>query len=200
MTVHIVPESRTPDGQVRRTFDADEVRRMVEAGVLGEDERVELVEGELLAMAAKGFAHDWVKSEVAQLLSRSLPASFRVAVECTVQLSRSVVLEPDVLVARRDDILRSPDGFASLDGSRILLAVEVAASSLVYDRGRKAALYARFGVPEYWVIDANERVAWVHADPSEGGYRAVVEAGRGAVLQPRAPDLAGIAVDLAALG
>lgn len=200
MTAHVRPERGTPDGLLPHTFDADDVRRMVEAGILHEDQRVELVDGELVAMASKGFAHDWVKNEVIHVLARGLSPEFRIAVESTLRLSRSVLLEPDVLVARKSDVLKSPEGFATVDGPRILLAIEVAASSLAYDRGRKAALYARFGVPEYWVIDANERSAWVHTGPADGAYASTVAVARGGVLRPAAPDLSGVTIDLAALG
>lgn len=199
MTVHVHPKPQTSDGLAPRTFDADEVRRMVEAGILDEDERIELVEGELVAMAAKGFAHDRVKNEVVRLCNRVLPDDVYVAVESTLRLERTTLLEPDILVARERDLERSPEGFATVAGPRVLLAIEIAASSLSYDRGRKADLYARFGVPEYWVIDANERVAWVHAEPDEGSYGKVVAVGRADVLRPRARELAGLAVDLAKL-
>jgi Uma2 family endonuclease len=199
MTAHVRPGHGTPDGLLPHTFDADDVRRMVEVGILHEDQRVELVEGELVAMASKGFAHDWVKNNVIRTLARALSDEFYLAVESTLRLSRSVLLEPDLLVALKSDVLKSPEGFATVDGPRILLAIEVAASSLAYDRGRKAALYARFGVPEYWVIDANERIAWVHTGPSDDGYGSTVAVARGGVLRPAAPDLSGVTIDLAAL-
>lgn len=200
MTVHVPPTPQTPDGLVRRTFDADDVRRMVEAGILGEDERVELVEGELIAMSAKGFAHDRVKNALVAQCNRSLPAEVYVAVESTLQLSRSVMLEPDILVARRADVVPSPQGFATVDGPKVLLAIEVAVSSLAYDRGRKAALYARFGVPEYWVIDANERCAWVHVRPDGDSYAEVAAVARDGTLHPQALELAALSIDLAPLG
>lgn len=199
MTVHVHPKPQTSDGLSPRTFDADEVRRMVEAGILGEDERVELVEGELVAMAAKGFAHDWVKNEVVELLVRTLSPDFRVAVESTLRLSRSVLLEPDILVARKTDLVKSPEGFATIAGSRVLLAVEIAVSSLAYDRGRKAAFYARFGVGEYWVIDANERIAWVHRGASDSGYTSIASVPRNGVLKPAASELESVQIDLSAL-
>ncbi len=78
--------------------------------------------------------------------------------------------------------------------------IEVAASSLAYDRGRKAALYARHGVREYWVIDARERGAWVHRGPAEGVCRNVAELSQGATVRPEAAVLAMITVPLAELG
>lgn len=199
MTAHVPPIIHTPDGLVRRTFDADDVRRMVEAGILDESERVELVDGELIAMSAKGFAHDQVKNELSRVFIRALPEELRVAVASTVQLSRFVLLDPDLLIARRAEIVPSADGFATITGERVLLLIEIAASSLAYDRGCKAALYARFGVPEYWVIDADERIAWLHTVPGPDGYAEVSAVPRNGMLRPRPPELAALTVELAAL-
>jgi Uma2 family endonuclease len=78
--------------------------------------------------------------------------------------------------------------------------IEVAASSLAYDRGRKVTFYARHGVREYWVIDAQERGAWVHRVPMEDVYRDVAELSRDATLRPEAAVLAAVTVPIAELG
>lgn len=192
MTV-LVP---SPDLPVLRAFSADDVRRMVEAGILDEDERVELVEGELVEMAAKGFAHDRVKNAILEVLFAAKPADVVVAVESTLQLSPLTLLEPDILVFPKRARARSPEGFATVAGTEVLLAIEIAASSLTYDRGRKAGLYARHGVPEYWVIDVNARTALIHAGPSGDGWRHVEERSSEDVLRPLAPALSAFTIRL----
>ena len=77
--------------------------------------------------------------------------------------------------------------------------IEVALSSAPYDRDRKGGIYAGHGVPEYWVLDLNERAAVVHRGPLPAGYADVVTHGPEAVLQPLSPDIAGVAVRLADL-
>jgi Uma2 family endonuclease len=191
MTVHVAEEPRA-----RRAFSADDVRRMVEAGILSEDERVELIDGELIEMAAKGFAHDRIKTELAHTLSRTLSDDYRVRVESTLQLDATVLVEPDLLVTRKDAAAVSAEGFATIPVLEVLLLIEVAASSLGYDRGRKAGLYARYGVPEYWVIDANQRNAWIHREPGPSGYATVIEVRSDERLAAAAPELSGFGVRL----
>ncbi|TGD98651.1 Uma2 family endonuclease [Methylobacterium nonmethylotrophicum] len=195
MTIHVTPDSPLP-----RRFTAGDLRLMLDAGILHEDERVELLDGELVEMAAKGFAHDAVKNALNRRLTPILPDSIYLGIESTLQLEPGLLLEPDLLLAPLSARSASPEGFCTIPGPEILLVIEVAVSSLAYDRGRKAALYARHGVREYWVIDAQEREAWVHRAPIDGLYRDVVEMPRDAVLQPQAAALAGVAVPLADLG
>jgi Uma2 family endonuclease len=193
MTVHVVQGG---DGLARRAFSAADVRRMVESGILSEDERVELIDGELIAMSAKGFAHDRIKTELVHRLFRALSDDYRVHVESTLQLDAAVLVEPDLLVARKEAASMSAEGFATIPVSEVLLLIEVAATSLAWDRGRKAALYARAGVPEYWVIDANERTAWVHRGSGPSGYASVAEVRPHERLEAAAPELSGFGVRL----
>ncbi len=195
MTIHVTPDSPLP-----RRFTAGDLRLMLDAGILREDERVELLDGELVEMAAKGFAHDVVKNALMRRLAPILSDSIYLGIESTLQLEPGLLLEPDLLLAPMSARSASPDGFCTIPGPEILLVIEVAASSLAYDRGRKAALYARHGVREYWVIDAQERGAWVHRGPVEGVYREVAEFSRAATLRPEAGDWAQITVPLAELG
>jgi Uma2 family endonuclease len=195
MTIHVTPDSPLP-----RRFTAGDLRLMLDAGILREDERVELLDGELVEMAAKGFAHDVVKNALMRRLVPVLSDSIYLGIESTLQLGPGLLLEPDLLLAPTNVRSASPEGFCTIPGSEILLVIEVAASSLAYDRGRKAALYARHGVREYWVIDAQERGARVHRGPAEGVYRDVVEMSRDSVLRPEAEELATITVPLAELG
>lgn len=161
----------------RRHFTAEDIRRMVETGVLAEDERIELIEGDLVVMAAKGFAHELIKNALNIAIARALPDKLGLGVEMTVQFANSTVLEPDLAVFERSALIRSDANFSHIRPGGLVLAIEVAASSLAYDRGLKAQLYAQHRVGEFWVVDANERVTWIHTGPSGDGWTSVVERG-----------------------
>jgi Uma2 family endonuclease len=185
--------TRAADGLPRRAFTVEDIRRMVEAGVIGEKERVELVEGDLVMMAAKGYAHEMVKNALTAALVTAAPRD--VYVEATIQFAENTLLEPDLAVIPRPHVIKSDAGFVAVDRGGCLLVIEVAASSLSYDRGLKAKLYAGFGVREFWVVDANERITWIHTGPSENGWSSIVERGPNETLTT--PALPGFAITLA---
>ena len=166
----------------RRAFNVDDIRRMIEAGVLGEDERIELVEGEIVVMAAKSYAHEMIKNALIKAVIRAAQPSLEVGVETTIQFSTGILLEPDIVVLRSDQVVKSDAGFVSVEQGGCSLNIEVSVSSLSYDKGRKAALYARLGVGEFWVVDANERRTFVHTRPSGDGWSSIVERGPDDVL------------------
>jgi Uma2 family endonuclease len=166
----------------RRAFSVDDIRRMIEAGVLGEDERIELVEGEIIVMAAKGYAHEMVKNALIKAIIRAAEPNLDVGVETTIQFSAGILLEPDIAVLRSDQVVKSDAGFVSVQQGGCSLIVEVSVSSLSYDKGRKATLYARLGVCEFWVVDANERRTFVHTGPTADGWSSIVERGPDDVL------------------
>jgi Uma2 family endonuclease len=153
------------EGLPRRRFTVAEVEAMVAAGVMEEDERVELIGGELVPMSPKGNQHEVVKSALIDRWIRSRPDDCRVTQETTFRLSEDTYLEPDVVIYLRTTGLRA------LTGTNVLLVVEIADSSLRYDTGRKAALYASFGIRELWVIDAVRLTTRVFREPAADGYR-----------------------------
>jgi len=150
---------------------------MIEAGVIGKDEKFELIEGEIVMMAAKGIAHERIKSALNIAVVRALPTHLTAGVEITLRLTDMVMLEPDIAVFPKELFKRSSTGFAQLDPGEAHLVIEVAASSLAYDKGLKAQLYARHLVRELWVIDANDLVTWVHTGPRDGGWSSIVRTG-----------------------
>jgi Uma2 family endonuclease len=181
--------ARAADGLPRRAFTVDDIRRMVEAGVLGEDERFELIEGEIVVMSAKGYAHDYIKNALNVAIVRALPDNLMMGVEMTVQFADDTILEPDIVVFARNLLIKSDANFSRISPGGILLAIEVAASSLAYDKGLKARLYARHRVQEFWVVDANERITWIHTGPSGDGWASMVERGPNEALTTTAlPD------------
>ena len=95
----------------------------------------------------------------------------------TIQFSEDVLLEPDIAIFPRRYLKKSDAGFVTLDRGECSLVIEVAASSLGYDKKVKALLYAELGVQEFWVVDANERVTWIHSGPVDNGWSSIVERG-----------------------
>ncbi len=173
------------EGFPRRAFTVDDVGRMIDAGIIGEDEKFELVEGEIVMMASKGIAHERIKSALGIAIARALPGDVTMGFEATLRLTDTVMFEPDIAVFPKD-VFKRPTRFAQLEPGEAHLVIEVAASSLVYDKGLKARLYARHRVKEFWVVDANTRSVWVHTGPSVDGWSSITEHGPSDVLTTRA--------------
>jgi Uma2 family endonuclease len=169
--------TRAAEGLPRRAFTAEDLRRMIDAGIIREDERIELIEGEFVVMAAKGYAHEFVRMALAELLSDARPKGIRVASEPTVQFADDSVVEPDIAVFPRSSLMRSNAGFVRLSEGSSLLVVEIAVTSLRSGKIRKAPLYTRQGVRELWVVDANQRKAWVYTGPTAEGWSSTAEVG-----------------------
>jgi Uma2 family endonuclease len=189
-----VAVTRAAEGFPRRAFTVDDIARMMDAGIIGEDEKFELIEGEIVMMASKGIAHERIKSALNIAVVRALPDHLTVGVEVTLRLTDTTMLEPDIAVFPKELFKRSSSGFAKLEPGEAHLVIEVAATSLAYDRGLKARLYARHHVSEFWVVDANERITWVHTGPSGDGWSSIVERGPSDLLTT--PVLPGLSVRL----
>jgi Uma2 family endonuclease len=166
MRTHV---TRAAEGFDRRSFTVDEILRMQDAGIISEEENFELIEGEIVPMQAKTHIHELIKSTLNIGIARALPDRLWLGVETTIYLSANTFVEPDLVIYARGIKLEE------VKGSDILLAIEVAAASLAYDRGLKARLYARHGVNELWVIDAERRRTYIHASPGRTGWRTIVE-------------------------
>jgi len=168
--------TKAAEGYHRRAFTVDEIIAMQDAGIISEDENFELIEGEIVPMGPKYSAHERIKSKIAMALVRACAPELIVGFETSIFLSANTFVEPDISLypeRLRSQEVRGPD---------VLLAIEVAASSLAYDLDLKAKIYARHGVREYWVVDANERVAFIHTGPSERGWASVTKKGAQEVL------------------
>ena len=179
MAAHSRPNvTRAAEGLPRRRFTMAEVEAMVAAGVMEEDERVELIGGELVPMSPKGNRHEVVKTKLIKQWYRATPDTCELTPETTFRLSQDTYLEPDVVVYEIEG------GLNGLTGEGVLLVVEIADSSLRYDIGRKAALYASFGVRELWVIDAVRLTTRVFREPSAAGYGVTRDHPAGEILTP----------------
>jgi Uma2 family endonuclease len=158
-----------PDLPPRRAFTVDEILRMQDAGIIHEDENFELIEGEIVPVGPKYAAHELIKSALNIQLARTLPDHLWLGFESSIFLSPTTFVEPDICIYPRN--LPSD----KVKGRDLLLVVEIAASTLAYDRGRKASLYARYGVHELWVVDTATRRTFVHTGPSEQGWASIIE-------------------------
>ena len=145
-----------PPEPTRHGFTGQEMLQMLQAGVLYEDGRFELIDGEIIDMPAEGGAHVSLKIALNRFLIEALPHSISVAPECTLRLSDRSWPTPDFFV-----FPASIDSDA-VRGRDTLLIVELSDSSLSHDLNRKADLYRAEGVREYWVIDLNARQVHVH--------------------------------------
>ncbi len=182
-----------PDWVPRRALDVEAYHGMAAAGILRPDDRVELIEGELVWMAAIGGPHIGTVMALNHLLLPRMPAGIRVSVQSSVRLGRHSEPQPDLALLRpRADGYRG--GLPPL-AEDVLLLIEVADSTLRMDREVKAPLYARHGIPEYWVVDLAGGLVLLHRDPSPDGYRSLSEARAGAVITPALlPETAAVAV------
>jgi Uma2 family endonuclease len=161
------------EGLPRRAFSVRDVERMAELGILGKDERVELIGGELVPMAAKGIRHEVVKRAILQSWAPLFERGIHWLAETTLRTSDDTFFEPDFVLFPASLRLEN------LNGAAVLLAVEIADSSLDYDLGRKPDLYAKEGVKELWVVDARRLTTTLFLEPGASGYRRAARAATG---------------------
>lgn len=169
--------SETP---TRRRFTVDEYHRMIEAGVLCEGERVELINGEILHMAAFGGQHVLCVNRCNFWFSRNLGADAIVSIQNPVTLSNDGEPEPDVVILRfREDFYGGVPR-----AEHVLLLIEVADSSLLFDRRTKLPLDAGAGIPEVWIANLRDTVIEVYRDPHGDHYQTLFTAGRDGSITP----------------
>jgi len=171
-------------------FTVESYHKLGELGVFHEDHRVELINGQIVPMSPIGDAH----AACVQRLNTYLNQRTRLPV--IVSMQNPVVLDdrweplPDIAVFRRAAGLAGKWHVRAAD---VLLIIEVADSSLLYDRDVKVPHYAEVGIPEVWLVDLTaERIA-VHREPSPDGYRKIATVRRAETLRPAA-----VAVDVTA--
>ena len=172
----------------RRRFTLEEYQRMGETGILEGDERVELIEGEVVEMTPIGPAHGSVVARLVALLVSRLGDRAIVWPQNSLVLRTQVSqLQPDVLLLRpREDYYRSENP----EPRDVFLAIEVMDSSADHDRRVKLPLYAGAGLAEVWLVDVTADTVETCRDLAGGEYRDRRVAGRGDVVEPLAfPDL-----------
>ena len=179
---------------VRRPLTVAEYHLMGEAGILTEDDRVELIEGQLIAMSPIGSDHSGTVNSLNRALVMAVGDRGVVAVQNPVQLDDLSEPQPDfsVLKPRADDYRR-----ATPRPHEVLLIVEVANTSLAYDRAVKRSLYAYHGIPEYWIVNVAAGEVEVCRQPSGDNYASITRVGRNGTLAPEL--LPGVAIPVTSL-
>jgi Uma2 family endonuclease len=143
---------------------------LVEHGMLTEEDRIELLDGELVAMSPQNAPHAGLVEALTERLVPALAGIARVRVQLPLAAGEHSEPEPDIAIV-------PPDEPRDRHPERALLVIEVADATVRLDLVRKARIYAAAGVPTYWVIDIGDGVVHVHTDPAETGYGAVTRHG-----------------------
>lgn len=165
----------------RRKLSLDEFHRMGAAGILGEDDRVELIDGEMIEMAPIGTRHLSMVNRLTRMLSLAVGREAIVSPQNPIALPPQTEPQPDValLKPRADDYAGKLPGAADLN-----LVIEVADTTLAYDRDIKIPLYARHGIPEVWLFDLQAGSLSVHRDPGPNGFQLVLTPKRNESVSP----------------
>ena len=151
-----------------RLFSVDEYYAMADAGILAPDERVELIDGEIIPMSPIGPSHSSSVNALVHWLSHQLGQRAIVSAQSPIRLDSGAEPEPDIAVLKwRDDFYAQ----VHPGPEDVLLIIEVSDTSLDYDRDVKLSMYARFGIPETWIANIQERSVEVYDQPSNGEYQ-----------------------------
>ena len=171
---------------MRRRFTVAEYFAMAEAGILHEDERIELIDGEIIVMSPINHPHRQSVNWADRLLNSAVGERAMVQVQAPIELDDSSAPQPDIAVLR----LRPVGDFTPVTPDEVYFLVEVADSSLAFDRGTKLARYAAAGIPEVWIANLVNRQVEAHSNPVDGVYRNVLIVHAGATVSPQAfPDV-----------
>src|SRR5438067_1559708 len=157
-------------GMEKRLFTADELEQMVKAGILSEDDRVELIEGEIIKMSPIGKVHAACVDRLTRFFNKTADESIIVRSQGPILINNILELQPDValLKARLDyyqDSLPTPHD--------VLLVIEVADATVSGDRRVKMPLYARAQIPVAWLVNLPKSVVEVYTDPHNGVYGTI---------------------------
>ena len=184
MTTATVALTLTP---TRHRFTVAEYYALADAGILAENDRVELLDGDIIHMPPIG---DWHAASVDQFNHLMLPplqGRAIVRVQGPTHLNDISEPQPDVLLLRwRDDFYR--EGHPG--PTHILLLIEISDTSVDYDRNTKLSAYARAGIPEVWIVSRQDRRIEAYTSPSGGAYSNVIHASPTETIAPQAfPDV-----------
>jgi Uma2 family endonuclease len=169
-----------------RHWTREEYLKMADAGIFAPGEQVELIEGEIIAMTPQKSSHATVVSLAYKALSVVFAVGFYIRQQMPLALGADSEPEPDIAVVRG-----TPRDYFDEHPTMALLVIEVSDTTLGFDRGRKAALYAKAGIPEYWILNLVDRVLEVYRDPapladrpSEYAYRSAHRFGPADAVTP----------------
>ncbi len=175
-------------------FNVHEYHRMAEVGLLSEDSRVELIEGEIIEMSPIGSTHGGTVKRSSTFLNRKLGDVVIVSVQDPIRLNDFSEPQPDLALLKPRKDFYSNSHPAPED---VLVVIEVADTSVNYDRNVKLPLYARARIPEAWLMVLRKEVIEVHSQPKNGKYQKVQRMKRGKTLtSPTIPGLSCRVADL----
>ena len=169
-------------------------QQMGEKGLLTQEDRVQLIEGEILEMPPIGPRHGSVTGRLSKWMYQAVGDAAIIRLGNPLNLGEYSQPEPDLmlLTPRADDYVKSHPG-----PEDVLLLVEISDSTLNFDQGRKRDLYARFAIREYWVIDVKSRCIDVYSNPADGKFGSAVKYRLQNTIRPGAfPQLRGAVKDL----
>lgn len=172
---------------LRRKFTVKQYHKMVDAGILNEDDRVELIRGEIIQMTPIGRRHAACVARLTELFLVRLAGLITVWAQNPIELDDNSEPQPDVtLLRRRADFYEA----GKPQFQDIILLVEVADTTVETDRDVKIPLYAENGIAEVWLVDINEQCVEVYREPSPTGYQNIQKFQRGQTLFIQAfPDI-----------
>ena len=162
---------------------------MVDAGILTPESHVELIEGEVIAMTPQGSPHAVTTGLIHRQLQQVFAKGYWIRIQMPLAINEDSEPEPDVAVVAGD--IRD---FTDAHPGTALLVVEVAENTLTQDRGRKQRLYARAGIPEYWIVNLADGQVEVYREPAGETYRQVRTFKSGDVVSPLAAPESAVAV------
>lgn len=178
-----VKQEHSPVQSWERRFSVSEYYRMVEAGILGKDERAELIEGVIVEMAPMCSRHAACVDRLNRHLNRLVGNTSLVRVQSPIRLDDASEPEPDLALLKPREDFYSQEHPGPSD---VLLAIEVSDTSAEYDIEIKLPLYARAGIPETWLVNLTTETVEVHSRPASGEYRQTLRAKRGETLKSEA--------------
>ncbi|MGF1462260.1 MAG: Uma2 family endonuclease [Maricaulaceae bacterium] len=146
-------------------FSTADVFAMLEAGILTPDEKLELIDGELIRVSPKHVRHEYVKAKLTRFLVEKTNERMGIGVETTLFLEDRTFLEPDISIYPLESVRKN------LTCADVLLAIEISDSRLRYDLEVKPPLYAAHGLASLWVADVRNPALHVFAEPGPDGYQ-----------------------------
>ncbi len=175
-------------------FNVKEYHKLVERNILHEDDRVELIDGRIIDMTPIGSKHAACVGRLNRLFNMKLQTRVIVQVQNPIQLDDQSEPQPDIaLLKNRDDFYA--EKLPTADD--ILLVIEVADSSLEYDRETKIPLYARANIQEVWLVNLMENTVEVYSDPSPDGYNTITKRRHNQTISPKSfPDMTAVASEI----
>jgi Uma2 family endonuclease len=169
-----------PQSIPRRAISVSEYHKMVDADVFHEDDRIELIEGELIQMAPIGGAHVQLLNLLTRILVQQVGEDGVVSPQNPVALPPDSEPEPDIVVLRPECLYRTEVPSAQ----DVLLIIEVSHSTLAYDRDVKIPLYAKHNIPEVWIFETTTRAVSIYREPARNTYRRLLTPDRSETISP----------------